>query len=136
MEIAGGFLAVVFFWSMELAVFDSASIFREPDNVIPKPVDCVVLPPRSGDEVDLRDHVIVPKHLIHHRPDAMDVFITDLHEDGTRLGEQIARDSEAVAEVGEVAVDAVAPSVAEGFDLLRLARDVVGVAVLHIAARR
>jgi hypothetical protein len=49
---------------------------------------------------------------------------------------KIAGDGEAVAQVGEVAVDAVAPGVAEGFDLLRLAGDVVGVAVLHVAAGR
>ena len=64
----------------------------------------------------------------------MHVFIADLHEDGTGFGEQIAGDGEAVAEVGKIAVDAVAPGVAEGFDLLRLAGDVAGVAVLHVAA--
>ena len=31
-------------------------------------------------------------------------------------------------------MDAVAPGVAEGFDLLGLAGDVVGLAVLHVAA--
>ncbi len=56
----------------------------------------------------------------------MDVFIADLHEDGARIAKQIASDGEPVAQVGEVTVDAVAPSVAEGFDLLRLAGDVVG----------
>jgi hypothetical protein len=64
----------------------------------------------------------------------VDIFIADLHEDGARIGEQIARDGESVSEVSEVAVDAVVPGVAEGFDLLRLARDVANVAVLHVAA--
>ena len=64
----------------------------------------------------------------------MDIFIADLHEDGAGIGEQIAGDGEPVAQVGEVAVDAVAPGVAEGFDLLGLAGDVVGLAVLHVAA--
>ncbi len=64
----------------------------------------------------------------------MDIFIADLHEDGAGIGEEIAGDGEAVAQVGEVAVDAVAPGVAEGFDLLGLAGDVVGPAVLHVAA--
>jgi hypothetical protein len=50
------------------------------------------------------------------------------------IGEEIAGDGEPVAQVGEVAVDAVAPSVAEGFDLLGLAGDVAGVAVLYVAA--
>ena len=84
----------------------------------------------------MRDEIVFPKHLIHHRPDAMDILIADLHEDGAGLGEQIAGDGEPVAQVGEVAVDAVAPGVAEGFDLLRLAGDVVGLAVLHVAAGR
>src|SRR5690242_14158376 len=65
----------------------------------------------------------------------MHVFIADLHEDRTRIGEEIAGDSEAVAEVREIAVDTVTPRVAEGFDLLRLAGDVAGVAVLHVATR-
>ena len=82
----------------------------------------------------MRHEVLVSKHLIHHRPDAMHILIADLHEDGAGVGEQIAGDGEPVAQVGEVAVDAVAPGVAEGFDLLRLAGDVVGVAVLHVAA--
>ena len=64
----------------------------------------------------------------------MDVFIADLHEDGAGVGEEIAGNGEAVAEVGEVAVDAVPPGVAEGFDLLRLAGDVAGVTVFHVAA--
>ena len=64
----------------------------------------------------------------------MDVLIADLHEDRAGLGEQIAGDGEPVAQVGQVAVDAVAPGVAERLDLLRLAGDVVGVAVLHVAA--
>jgi hypothetical protein len=64
----------------------------------------------------------------------VDIFIADLHEDGAGIGEEIARDSEPIPQVGEVAVDAVAPGVAEGFDLLRLAGDVVGLAVLHVAA--
>src|SRR3989442_6139856 len=81
----------------------------------------------------LPTEVIFPKHLIHHRPDAVDIFVADLHKDGTRLGEEIAGDGKAVAEVGKVAVYAVAPSVAEGFDLFRLAGDVVGL-VFHVSA--
>ena len=64
----------------------------------------------------------------------MDIFIANLHEDGAGIGEEIAGDGEAVAEVGKVTMDAVAPGVAEGFDLLGLAGDVVGVAVLDVAA--
>ena len=64
----------------------------------------------------------------------MDIFIADLHEDGAGIGEEITGDGEPIPQVSEVAVDAVAPGVAEGFDLLGLAGDVVGLAVLHVAA--
>ncbi len=64
----------------------------------------------------------------------MDIFIADLNEDGAGIGQKIAGDGEPVAQVGEIAVNSVAPGVAEGLDLLRLAGDVVGVAVLHVAA--
>ena len=64
----------------------------------------------------------------------MDIFIADLHEDGAGIVKEIAGDGEAVTEVREIAVDAVAPGVAESFDLLRLAGDVAGVAVRHVAA--
>ena len=64
----------------------------------------------------------------------MDVFVADLDEDAAAVGEEVAGDGEAVAEVGEVAVDAVAPGVAEGFDLFGFAGDVFGFAVFDIAA--
>ena len=55
----------------------------------------------------------------------MHILVADLHEDRAALGEQIARDGQPVAQIGQVGVDAVAPGVAEGADLLRLAGDVV-----------
>src|SRR5437879_2557366 len=64
----------------------------------------------------------------------MDVFIANLHEYGTRIGEQIPCNGEPVAEVREVTVDAVAPRIAEGFDLLRFAGYVVGPSILYVAA--
>ena len=64
----------------------------------------------------------------------MNVSVPDLHEDRAAFGQQIARHGQAVAQVGEVGVDAVAPGVAEGLDLLRLARDVIGLSIAHVAA--
>src|SRR5688572_2006975 len=66
----------------------------------------------------------------------MHILIPDLHKDRTRLGEQVAGDGEAVAEVGKVGVDAVAPGVAESPDLFGLAGDVPGVTVLYVATGR
>ena len=64
----------------------------------------------------------------------MDIFITDLYEDGAGISEEIAGDSDAVAEIGEVAVDAIAPSVAECFNLFWLSGDVVGLPVFYLGA--
>jgi hypothetical protein len=63
------------------------------------------------------------------------VLVTDLHENGPAVGEQVAGDGKPVAQIGEIRVDAVAPGVAEGFDLFGLAGDVVLVAVRDVAAR-
>ena len=94
----------------------------------------VAASPSSSDDVIWAMKFVITEHLVHQRPDAMHIFVADLDEDGAGVGEQIAGDGEAVAKVGEVGVDAVAPGVAEGFDLFGLAGDVVGVAVLDVAA--
>lgn len=59
----------------------------------------------------------------------MDVFVADLHEAGAGFGEEFAGEGEAVAQVGEVGVDAELPCVAEGFDLFGFAREVFGFVV-------
>ena len=64
----------------------------------------------------------------------MHVLIANLHKDRAAVGEQVAGHGQAVAEIAEVGVDAVPPGVAEGLDLLRLAGDVLGLAVLDVAA--
>src|SRR3546814_20647451 len=64
----------------------------------------------------------------------MHILIANLHKDAAAVGQQIPRHGEPVAQISEVAVDAVAPGVAKGFDLLGFAGDVVGVAVLPVAA--
>ena len=64
-------------------------------------------------KVIIETEVVLSEHLVHQRSNPMDIFIADLHEDRARLGEQVARDGKAVAQVGQVAVNAVAPSVAE-----------------------
>ena len=63
----------------------------------------------------------------------MHVFIADLHKDGTGLGEELAGREQAVAQIGEVGMDAELPSVAEGADLFGLAGEVCGAAIDHIA---
>ena len=42
----------------------------------------------------MTDEVLIPKQLIHHRPDTVDIFIADLDEDRAGIGEEIAGDGE------------------------------------------
>ena len=46
----------------------------------------------------------------------MHVLVADLHEDRTALRQQVARDRQTVAQIGQVGVDAVLPGVAERLD--------------------
>ena len=64
----------------------------------------------------------------------MHIFIADLHEDRAGIGQQITRHSQPIPQISQVAVNTIAPSIPKRFDLLRLAGDVVGLAVLHVAA--
>src|SRR5262245_36823469 len=64
----------------------------------------------------------------------MTIVLADLHEDRARFDEKITSDGEAISEIGEIAMDAVPPSVAECLDLFRLAGDVVAPSVFHVAA--
>lgn len=63
----------------------------------------------------------------------MDILIANLHEYGAGVGQEIAGHGEAVAEVGKITMNAVAPSVPKCFNLLRLASDMAGVDVIHVA---
>lgn len=75
-------------------------------------------------EDDFSYPVFVAKQFIHQRSDAVHIFIADLDKDRTAVaairavGEKVAGDGQPVAQIGQVGVDAVAPSVAEGLDLL------------------
>ena len=64
----------------------------------------------------------------------MHVFIANLHKDTAALGQQIPRYGQPVANITQIAVNAVPPGIAKGFDLFRLAGDVRRVAVFDIAA--
>lgn len=63
----------------------------------------------------------------------MDIFVGDLDEAGAGFVEEFLGGEEAVAEVGEVGVDTEFPGVAEGFDLLGFAGEVVVFAVGDVA---
>ncbi len=92
--------------------------------------------PCSSSEGDQAHEVLAPEHLVHHAAHEVHVLVADLHEDAAALGEELARDRQAVAQVGEVRVDAELPGVAERLDLLGLAGRVLGLAVLHVALAR
>src|SRR5690348_5557803 len=71
------------------------------------------------------DKAFVAKHLIHHGSHPVKILIADLDEDRSGLSQKVTRNGDAIAQVGKVAVDAVAPSVAKGFDLFWLASDLL-----------
>ncbi|AEO46714.1 hypothetical protein F11_01220 [Rhodospirillum rubrum F11] len=66
----------------------------------------------------------------------MHVLVADLDEDRAAIGQQVAGDGQAIAQIGQIGVNAIAPCVAEGPDLFGFAGNVILVAVLHIAAGR
>ena len=59
--------------------------------------------------------------------------VPDVRFHGAGFGQQVSGDSEAVAQIGEVGVDAIAPGITKGFDLFRFAGDMTGVAVFDIS---
>jgi hypothetical protein len=63
----------------------------------------------------------------------MKVFVGDLDEAGAGFVEEIAGEEEAVAEIGEVGVDAEFPGVAEGTDHFGFLGEVFVLAVLDVA---
>ena len=64
----------------------------------------------------------------------MHVLLSDLHEDRTRFRQQVPCRGQPIPQIGQVRVNPVAPSIAEGLDLFRLAGDVFELAVFHVAA--
>jgi hypothetical protein len=85
-------------------------------------------------ERDYRAKIARLKNIIKHFPDVMEVFVADLDEDGAGFVEEIAGEEEAVAEIGEVGVDAEFPGVAEGADHFGFLGEVFVLAVLDVAA--
>ena len=64
----------------------------------------------------------------------MHILVPNLHEDRTTLREQVPGHGEAIPQVRQVRVNAVAPCVTKGLDLFRFAGDVAGVAVPDVPA--
>src|SRR5205823_1623810 len=93
------------------------------------------LAPCFGDNY-LTDEILIAEHFIDYCTNAVDVFVAYLNEERTGVSEEIAGNDEPVAQVREITVDSVAPSVTKRFDLLWLASDVISLAVLHVAAGR
>ena len=63
----------------------------------------------------------------------MHVLITNLHKTRPTLVQQLVGEDQAVAEVRQIGVNAQFPGVAEGFERLRLARQILILAVLDVA---
>jgi hypothetical protein len=64
-----------------------------------KSVVCIAMtlsPKFSQFKDDLRDETLLPEHLVHQRPDAVDVLVADLDEAGAGRGQELAGDRQAV----------------------------------------
>src|SRR4051812_18579409 len=66
----------------------------------------------------------------------MYILIADLHEYRTRICQQITHHGQPVAQIGKVTLDAVAPSVSEGLNLLGFTGNVLEVAIPYVTAGR
>lgn len=63
----------------------------------------------------------------------MYVFITNLDDNGAGFCQEISGDCQAITQIGQIAMDAIAPGVSESFHLLGLAGDVVYAAIFYIS---
>ena len=118
------------------AVLDSGFLPRIPKNVIRGSRKSLTSPTRRRAERYLGNRILRSEHFIHQRPHSMDILISDLYEDAPTLRQQLPRYGQPIAQVRQVRVDPVPPRVAERLHLLGLAADVLGLAVLHVAAGR
>ena len=67
---------------------------------------------------------------------AVDVLVPNLHEDEPALRQQIPRNRQPVPQIRQIRMNPIPPRIPKRLDLLRLAGDVVSLAVLHVAAGR
>ena len=82
---------------------------------------------------DLHDKVFRAKNLVHHATDKMHIVVRNLHEARAGIGQQLARQQQAVAQVRKIRMNPQLPSVAEGLYHLRLDGQIGIRAVLDLA---
>ena len=83
-----------------------------------------------------RDEILLSKHLIHHRPHPVYVLIPNLYKNRPTLTQQIPRNGQPIPQICQIRMNPVPPRIPERLHLLRLAADVLRLAVLHVPARR
>ena len=69
--------------------------------------------------------IVIPKYLIHHRSNPMDILIADLHEDRASICEQIARDGQPITQDRSGRSGCHPATCRETLDLFRLARNMI-----------
>ena len=62
----------------------------------------------------------------------MHILITDLHEHAPALAQQLPGQQQPIPQIGEIRMNAQLPGIPEGPDLLRLAGEVLVLAILHV----
>jgi hypothetical protein len=80
-----------------------------------------------------RAEIPSPKHLIHNLPHMVQVLIRNLHKHAARLMQQLLRQQQPVAQIGQVGVNTQLPGIPERLDHLRFLGEVGVGPVLDVA---
>ena len=117
---------------VQLAVLHTLPILGVPQQIVGDLRQGIGRAAPGGRVGDGRDPVPRAEDLVHHHAHAMDVLLADLHEAASAFVQQLAREQQAIPQVGQVGVDAELPGVPEGADRLRLAGQVLVPSVGHV----
>ena len=122
--------------SKQIAVLHQRLVSRIPENIVNGSREGPTCTTSRCTKRNLRYRVSRTEEFIHERPNTMDILIANLHKDGTTFRQQIARHRQSIAQIRQIRVNPVPPSVPERLHLLGLATDVLRLPVLHIPACR
>ena len=122
--------------SKHSAVLCEGFLSRVPKNVIGGSRESPTYTTGRRTKRYLGNCIIRSKHFIHQGPNAMDILVSDLNEDAAAFRQQIPRHGQPIPQIRQIRMNPIPPSIPERLHLLRLAADVLRLAVLHVAARR
>ena len=80
--------------------------------------------------------VMFAEDFVHQRPHPMHILVPNLHKDRPTLRQQIPRHRQPIPQIRQIRMNPIPPRIPKRLHLLRLAGNVPGIAVLHVAAGR